>query len=79
MNLASPVMHPALRVWPVTPADTLPLALWTAGEIAEACGGIASHDFQASGVEMDSRDVKSGDIFVAEWVATGRVTKLEKV
>lgn len=65
MNLASPVMHPALRVWPVTPADTLPLALWTAGEIAEACGGIASHDFQASGVEMDSRDVKSGDIFVA--------------
>ncbi|WP_324074652.1 MAG: UDP-N-acetylmuramoyl-tripeptide--D-alanyl-D-alanine ligase [Erythrobacter sp.] len=65
MNLASPLMHPALRVWPVTPADTMPLALWTAGEIAEACGGIASHDFQASGVEMDSRDVKSGDIFVA--------------
>ena len=65
MNLPSPVMHALLRAWPVTPADTLPLALWTAGEIAEATGGIASHDFQASGVEMDSRDVKSGDIFVA--------------
>jgi UDP-N-acetylmuramoyl-tripeptide--D-alanyl-D-alanine ligase len=65
MNLPSPVMHALLRAWPVAPADTLPLALWTAAEIAEATGGIASHDFQASGVEMDSRDVKSGDIFVA--------------
>jgi UDP-N-acetylmuramoyl-tripeptide--D-alanyl-D-alanine ligase len=65
MNLAHPVMHPMLRAWPVAARDALPLALWTAAEIAEACGGVASHDFQASGVEMDSRDVKSGDLFVA--------------
>ena len=65
MNLAHPVIHPMLRAWPVAARDALPLALWTAAEIAEACGGVASHDFQASGVEMDSRDVKSGDLFVA--------------
>ncbi|HEY6964812.1 MAG TPA: UDP-N-acetylmuramoyl-tripeptide--D-alanyl-D-alanine ligase, partial [Erythrobacter sp.] len=51
--------------WPVTQRDALPLALWTAAEIAAATGGIASHDFEASGVEMDSRDVKPGDVFVA--------------
>jgi UDP-N-acetylmuramoyl-tripeptide--D-alanyl-D-alanine ligase len=65
MNLPNPVMHPKLHVWPVTARDALPLALWTAAEIAEATGGIASHDFQAAGVEMDSRDVKPGDVFVA--------------
>jgi len=54
-----------LHQWPVTPRDALPLALWTAAEIEAACRGIASHDFQASGVEMDSRDVKPGDVFVA--------------
>jgi len=58
-------MHPLLRAWPVAPRDSLPLALWTAAEIASACGGTASHDFQASGVEMDSRDVRPGDVFVA--------------
>ena len=63
MNM--PLAHPMLHQWPVTPRDTLPLALWTATEIAEATGGTASHDFQASGVEMDSRDVKPGDVFVA--------------
>lgn len=61
----APVAHPMLHAWPVAPADTLPLALWTAAEIEAATGGIASHDFQASGVEMDSRDVKSGDVFIA--------------
>jgi UDP-N-acetylmuramoyl-tripeptide--D-alanyl-D-alanine ligase len=65
MNAPSPVMHPRLRAWPVVARDALPLALWTAQEIATACGGTASHDFEASGVEMDSRDVKSGDVFVA--------------
>ncbi|MCX9147122.1 UDP-N-acetylmuramoyl-tripeptide--D-alanyl-D-alanine ligase [Erythrobacter sp. WG] len=54
-----------LHQWPVTPRDALPLALWTAAEIEATCRGIASHDFQASGVEMDSRDVKPGDVFVA--------------
>ncbi|MBA4010150.1 MAG: UDP-N-acetylmuramoylalanyl-D-glutamyl-2, 6-diaminopimelate--D-alanyl-D-alanine ligase [Erythrobacter sp.] len=54
-----------LHQWPVTARDALPMALWTAAEIAAATGGAASHDFQASGVEMDSRDVKPGDVFVA--------------
>ncbi len=61
----APMAYPMLHAWPVTPADALPLALWTAAEIEAATGGIASHDFQASGVEMDSRDVKSGDVFIA--------------
>ncbi len=63
MNM--PLSHPMLHHWPVTQRDSLPLALWTAAEIEAATGGIASHDFQASGVEMDSRDVKSGDVFIA--------------
>ena len=63
MNM--PLAHPMLHQWPVTPRDSLPLALWTAAEIASATGGVASHDFQASGVEMDSRDVKPGDVFIA--------------
>ena len=61
----APVAHPMLHHWPVTTLDTLHQALWTAAEIASATAGIASHDFQASGVEMDSRDVKPGDVFVA--------------
>ncbi|KPF62075.1 UDP-N-acetylmuramoylalanyl-D-glutamyl-2, 6-diaminopimelate--D-alanyl-D-alanine ligase [Porphyrobacter sp. AAP60] len=61
----APALHPMLREWPVTARDALPMALWSAAEIAAATGGTASHDFQASGVEMDSRDVKPGDLFVA--------------
>lgn len=63
MNMA--VAHPMLRAWPLLASDALPLALWSAAEIERATGGTASHDFQASGVEMDSRDVKPGDLFVA--------------
>lgn len=63
MNM--PLAHPMLHHWPVTARDALLMALWTAAEIAAATGGTASHDFQASGVEMDSRDVKPGDVFVA--------------
>lgn len=63
MNMALP--HPMLHAWPVSPRDTLPMALWSAAAIERATGGIASHDFQASGVEMDSRDVKPGDVFIA--------------
>ena len=63
MNM--PLVHPMLHQWPVTARDALPMALWTAAEIAAATGGTASDDFQASGVEMDSRDVKPGDVFVA--------------
>ncbi|MCK0129017.1 UDP-N-acetylmuramoyl-tripeptide--D-alanyl-D-alanine ligase [Erythrobacter sp. F6033] len=57
--------HAMLRAWPVNARDTLPLALWNSAEIADATGGNASHAFQASGVEMDSRDVRPGDLFVA--------------
>ncbi len=57
--------HPLLHHWPVTERDALPLMLWSAAEIASATGGTASHDFGASGIETDSRDVKPGDIFVA--------------
>ena len=51
--------------WPRRQSDALRQALWTAAEIAEATGGTASGDFQVSGVEMDSRDVRGGDLFVA--------------
>ncbi len=57
--------HPALRPWPPLERDRLGLALWTAEDIAEATGGVASARFQCAGVEMDSRDVRSGDLFVA--------------
>ena len=63
--------HRALRQWPVLPRDRLATALWTSAEIAEATGGTASHAFEVSGVEMDSRDVRSGDLFVA---LTGETT-----
>ncbi len=58
-------LHPALRQWPIKGRDRLPLALWTSREIELAVDGRASHQFQASGVEMDSRDVRPGDLFVA--------------
>ena len=51
--------------WPVELDDDLPLALWDAASIAEATGGVASGDFQVSGVEIDSRDVRPGDLFFA--------------
>ena len=57
--------HPALKAWPRQKRDGLRLALWTADEIAAACGGTASGAFQCAGVEIDSRDVRSGDLFVA--------------
>lgn len=55
----------ALRNWPVTTRDRLPLALWDADSLAAAMGGTASGAFQVSGVEIDSRDVRSGDLFFA--------------
>src|SRR6478735_7558518 len=51
--------------WPSTDRDRKRSALWTADEIAEATGGAVSGAFQAAGVEMDSRDVRSGDLFFA--------------
>ncbi len=55
----------ALRAWPRQKRDELRLALWTSDEIAAATGGVASGAFQCAGVEIDSRDVRSGDLFVA--------------
>ena len=40
-------------------------ALWTAVEIARATGGVANADFAVTGVEIDSRAVRPGDLFVA--------------
>jgi UDP-N-acetylmuramoyl-tripeptide--D-alanyl-D-alanine ligase len=40
-------------------------ALWTSAEIAEATGGEAHGAFEASGVTFDSREVESGDLFLA--------------
>ncbi|WP_407876067.1 UDP-N-acetylmuramoyl-tripeptide--D-alanyl-D-alanine ligase [Qipengyuania nanhaisediminis] len=57
--------HALLRQWPADPRDALPLALWDSAAVEAATGGRASHAFQASGVEMDSRDVRPGDLFVA--------------
>jgi UDP-N-acetylmuramoyl-tripeptide--D-alanyl-D-alanine ligase len=51
--------------WPVAASDSRALALWSGDEIAAATGGTASGDFQVAGVEMDSRDVRSGDLFFA--------------
>ncbi len=53
------------RRWPVLAPGRQRGALWTAAEIAAATGGRASGEFEAAGVEMDSRDVRAGDIFVA--------------
>ncbi len=51
--------------WPADPRDALPLALWDAASVAAATGGVASGEFQVSGVEIDSRDVVPGDLFFA--------------
>lgn len=39
--------------------------LWQAGEAAAAANGQSNGDWQASGVSIDSRTVKAGDLFVA--------------
>ena len=51
--------------WPELTIDALPMALWSAQEIAEATGGTASGDFLCSGVATDSREVGHGTLFVA--------------
>jgi UDP-N-acetylmuramoyl-tripeptide--D-alanyl-D-alanine ligase len=47
------------------------MSLWTSGEIAAATGGSASGDFTVTGVAFDSREVGTGDLFVA---LTGEAT-----
>lgn len=60
----SAVLKAVLR-WPADRRDALGLALWDAATIAGATNGKASDDFQVAGVEIDSREVRSGDLFFA--------------
>jgi UDP-N-acetylmuramoyl-tripeptide--D-alanyl-D-alanine ligase len=39
--------------------------LWTAAEIVQATGGAATRDFECSGVSIDTRTLKPGDLFIA--------------
>ncbi len=58
--------HPALIEWPQeAESRAANLALWTAAEIAEATGGVASQDFEVSGIAFDSREITGGELFVA--------------
>ncbi|NBD30088.1 MAG: UDP-N-acetylmuramoyl-tripeptide--D-alanyl-D-alanine ligase [Alphaproteobacteria bacterium] len=41
------------------------MALWTAGEAATATGGVATSEFTATGVSIDTRTLQPGDLFVA--------------
>ncbi len=64
MNTAR-VLH-CLLEWPQEAADDLPLALWSADEIARATGGVVrGGDFLVSGVATDSREIMEGHLFVA--------------
>ena len=62
---AALIRHPALKRWPILPTDRLPMALWEAATIAAVTNGKASGDFQVSGIDTDSRDIRNGDLFVA--------------
>ncbi len=39
--------------------------LWTSKEIAEAIGGSANGDWAINGIEIDSRAIKAGELFIA--------------
>ncbi|MEO6094050.1 MAG: UDP-N-acetylmuramoyl-tripeptide--D-alanyl-D-alanine ligase [Novosphingobium sp.] len=60
-------MSAAMRIldWPREHAQVAALALWDAASAARAMAGRASSEFQIAGVEIDSRDVQSGDLFFA--------------
>ncbi|MGH6932474.1 MAG: UDP-N-acetylmuramoylalanyl-D-glutamyl-2,6-diaminopimelate--D-alanyl-D-alanine ligase [Dongiaceae bacterium] len=42
-----------------------PAGVWTSADVAAAVGGRASREWQATGVSIDSRTVKPGDLFIA--------------
>jgi UDP-N-acetylmuramoyl-tripeptide--D-alanyl-D-alanine ligase len=46
-------------------------ALFTAGDLARATGGVLTQPFHASGISIDSRTIAAGDLFVALQTATG--------
>ena len=39
--------------------------LWTAAEAAEATGGLATAPWSVTGVSIDTREIDTGDLFVA--------------
>ncbi|MDD7970713.1 UDP-N-acetylmuramoyl-tripeptide--D-alanyl-D-alanine ligase [Roseinatronobacter alkalisoli] len=41
------------------------MTLWTASDAVRATGGQASTDWQASGISIDTRSLKEGDLFIA--------------
>ncbi len=41
------------------------MILWTSAEIEEATGGKATEDFQVTGLSIDTRSLRAGDLFVA--------------
>lgn len=41
------------------------MTLWSAAEAAKATGGTSQGDWQVSGVSIDTRTIKAGDLFVA--------------
>lgn len=51
--------------WPMEAPEENAHVLWDAVSLARAMKGAASGEFTASGVEIDSRDVQPGDLFVA--------------
>ncbi|MCX7864946.1 MAG: UDP-N-acetylmuramoyl-tripeptide--D-alanyl-D-alanine ligase [Novosphingobium sp.] len=57
--------QPRILEWPGLSSDGDPLALWDAVAIARAVKGTANADFLASGVEIDSREIRPGDLFFA--------------
>ncbi|MCB2076377.1 MAG: UDP-N-acetylmuramoyl-tripeptide--D-alanyl-D-alanine ligase [Novosphingobium sp.] len=59
-------MNAAVRIleWPAGTEDGQS-SLWDAVSIARSVKGTARAEFQASGVEIDSRDVRPGDLFFA--------------
>ena len=62
---ARALVQGVLKAWPVEQRDRLPMSLWYSRDIEIATGGVSTHHFQAAEVEMDSRDVRPGDLFVA--------------
>ena len=55
--------------------------LWTSAEAAAATGGASTREWAATGVSIDSRTVKKGDLFVAlrACVAAGRIEEARRL
>ena len=41
------------------------MTLWNSTDIANATGGTATSEFEVSGLSIDTRSLKAGDLFVA--------------